>query len=186
MRMHTNTWQLVKVKYAELDVYECPSLFFWQGENSERMKSSSTWLLCYRSLPSTLFAEWQKTKLEAGVGVGAFVPNTLIVFLSLYWSARMTRRKRQRGRGTAGDTNFSQWHEKRLAGLWASPTMMHVRSCRRRRKTMQMLSCSGLLSNLRVRGEGVREQATDQQKYRWGRRPGRSPRAHEKSPPVSS
>lgn len=47
------------------DIYECPSLFLWQGENSDRMKSSSTWLLCYKPLVCWL----TKRKLEEGGGL---------------------------------------------------------------------------------------------------------------------
>lgn len=50
--------------------------------------------------------------------------NTIIVFLSPYWSARMTQRRRERerretrdGERKESDTSFSERNEKRLASL---------------------------------------------------------------------
>ena len=138
----TNSRQPVIVKYAELDVYECPSSFLWQEENSDRMKSSSTRLLCYRSLLSTLFADWQKRTLEEEGGLLGL--NTIIVFLSLYWSARMSQRRRKRDREAEKQSERHQlqsqkWKE---AGIALSSPHNNAHNHYRRAKTMQMLPCA--------------------------------------------
>lgn len=52
------------MKYAELDVYGCPSLFLWQGENPERMKPSSVRLPHYGSPPRS--ARWLTRRRPGG------------------------------------------------------------------------------------------------------------------------
>lgn len=146
---------LLKWNTQSLTFYEHLSLFLWQDENSERMKSSSTWLLCYRSPLFTV--RWLTEEKTGGGGGGGAVfwtehihclsVSILVCQNGTEKETREAEKQRERHR-----LQSVKWKEAGMA--LSSPTTMHIRNGCRRRKTMQILLCAGLLSNFRVGGEG--------------------------------
>lgn len=81
-----------------------------------------------------------------GWGGGLLGLNTIIVFLSLYWSARMTQRRRKRDREAEKQSERHQlqsqkWKEAGIA-LSSPPQQCTFENRYRRAKTMQKLPCA--------------------------------------------
>lgn len=95
-----------------------------------------------------------------------FGPNTIIVFLSLYWFARMTQRRRKRDRDRRRKKEKETRNKKETALSW--PTIHSRNRCRRRNEKMLIFPCTGWVSNVGRRVEEEEGRARRTQKYKKG------------------
>lgn len=131
--VHSRTHALTNTKWnTQLDVYECSSLFLWRGQNSNRMKSSSTKLLWYRSISVHWLTKRKPRRgcLDSTQSLVSFSADLPVLHRRTSWR-RQTKK---------GDTSLEIIKNKIALGFEPANNNVNRKNSTEVLKTMQMLS----------------------------------------------